>query len=214
MLRTCGLAIVLFASLPLWAQRDFLSADEVDQVREAQEPNERLKLYIQFARQRIDQVQSFMKEEKPGRSVMVHDLLDEYSRILDAVDTVADDALLRKLNVDLGMKAVAAGEKEMLPSLEAIRDSKPKDLERYEFVLSQAIDSTRDSMEAANEDLGQRAAEIQARDQKQKKELDEMMQPKDLDAKKAAQAKAAADESNKKKKPTLLRKGETVKKTQ
>jgi len=213
MIRNCWLAVALFAALPIWAQRDFLTAEEIDRVREIQEPNERLKLYTQFARQRIDQVRSLMKDDKAGRAGLVHDLLDQYSQIVDAIDQVADDALLRKANIELGMKAVAGAEKEILPQLEAIRESKPKDLDRYEFVLSQAVESTRDSMEAANEDLGRRAAEVQAREAKQKKELEGMMQPKDLEEKKAAEAKAAEEQQKKGKKPTLLRKGETVKKT-
>lgn len=206
------LAIALFASASLWAQRDFLTYDEVEQVREAQEPNLRLKLYVGFARQRLDQVESLMKGEKPGRAGMVHKLLEEYNQIVEAIDTVADDAMIRKLDVAQGMKAVAEGEKEMLPILEKLRDSEPKDLERYEFALTQAIDATRDSMEAANEDLGKRASEVQARDEQQKKELEEMMQPKDRAERKAAEAKAEAEQKSQKKRPTLLRKGESVKK--
>ncbi len=41
------------------------------------------------------------------------------------------------------MKAVVESEKEMLAQLEMIRDSRPKDLARYQFVFDQAIDTTR-----------------------------------------------------------------------
>ncbi len=205
------LALLTFASLPVFAQRDFLTADEVDQVREVQEPNERLKLYTHFARQRLDQVQSLLKEEREGRAGLLHDLLEQYSQIIDAIDTVADDALQKKANIDAGMKAVADAEKQMLPLLEKIQESRPKDLDRYEFVLSQAVDTTRDSLDASAEDLGKRGEEVQARDAREKKELESLMQPKDLEEKKAREQKAAA-ESKKRKAPTLLRKGETVKK--
>jgi hypothetical protein len=204
--------LVIFAALPAFSQRDFLTPDEVDQVREAQEPNDRLKLYVHFARQRLDQVQHLMKEEKAGRSVLVHDLLEQYTQIIDAIDTVADDALQRKVNIEAGMKAVASAEKEMLPVLEKVRDGQPKDLGRYQFVLSQSIDATRDSLEVSSQDLDKRGAELQARQAREKKELESEMQPKDLEEKKAAEAKAAAEDKNKRKAPTLLRPGETVKK--
>jgi len=204
------LALLIFTALPAFAQRDFLTPDEVEQVRLAQEPNERLALYTTLARQRLDQAQHLLAEERPGRAGLVHDLLDDYGQIVDSIDTVADDALQRHVNIAVGMKAVTDAEKVMLPVLEKIRDSQPKDIARYEFVLSQAIDTTRDSLESSSEDLGKRAAEVRAREAREKKEREADMQPKDRAAQKAADQKAADAEPNQKKKPTLLRPGETV----
>ena len=61
--------IALLFAFPLAAQKDFLTADEADQVREVQAPNERLKLYLRFAKLRIDLLQQLVAKEKPGRSV-------------------------------------------------------------------------------------------------------------------------------------------------
>jgi len=201
------LLLGLFTAGQLSAQRDFLTSDEADQVRLAQDPNDRLKLYLHFAKQRLNIAENVLHKEKPGRSILVHDALEDFSQIIDAIDTVSDDALKRKLDIKEGMAAVSAGEKELLGSLEKIQDSQPKDLGRYEFVLKQAIETTRDSIDGASEDLGKRAAEVQAKEEKEKKELESMMQPKDLEAKKAEEKKAA-DSENKRKAPTLYRKGE------
>lgn len=201
-----GLAL----ALPLAAERDFLTADEADQVREAQEPNMRLKLYVQFARQRVDLLQRQFASQKPGRSALIHDMLDDYSKLIEAIDTVTDDALERKLTVNEGVAAVAAAEKKMLPVLQKFQDSNPKDLVRYEFSLKQAIQTTSDSLELAQEDLRDRAGDIQAKAEKDKKELEESMQPKDREEKQAEEKKESSDQK-KRKPPTLLKPGEQVK---
>jgi hypothetical protein len=114
------------------------------------------------------------------------------------------------LPVDEGLKVLAAAEKEMLQKLNKIQDNSPKDMARYDFALKQAIDATADSLELSEKDVKVRSAEVQAKQEKEKKEIESMMQPKDLEEKKAEEKKAAATEA-KRKPPTLRRKGEEIK---
>src|SRR5580704_3659177 len=163
------LAILLVCTACGFAQeRDFLTADEVDQIREIQEPNARLKLYVVFARQRLALLEQYLAKEKPGRSALIHDALEDYTHIIEAIDTVSDDALVRKVPIDLGMKEVAATEAEMLTTLQKIQDSAPKDLARYDFVLKNAIDTTSDSKELSEEDVHTRTGELAAQEKKEK----------------------------------------------
>ena len=188
-------------------ERDFLTGDEVGQVRLVQERNERLQLYMLFAKQRMDQVESLLKREKAGRSILIHDLLEEYTKIIEAADTVTDDALKRKVDVALGVKALAEAEKGLLARLEKVRDAKPKDVARYELVLETAIETTKDSFELAQEDLAGRGQSVIDRDAREKKERDALLSVKEQDEKKVSEKKETESQS-KRKAPTLRKKGE------
>lgn len=217
-----AIPILMFAlALPAAAQqRDFLTADEIDQIRYTPDPNDRLKLYDHFARQRIDQVRRLMETEKPGRSALIHDLLDDYTKIVDAIDALADDALAHKKAINIGIAAVAATEKETLAQLHKITDAKPKDFARYEFVLMQAIETTEDSLELNEQDLGKRAGDVEAKEKSEKAAREAAMKPEEPappGAKKTAQTNAGqtntgqtTDATPKRKPPTLLRPGETI----
>src|SRR5690348_3689797 len=147
-------AFVFCASGIILAQedRDFLSPNEVEQIREVQAPDDRLLLYVHFARQRLDLLQQYLAQEKQGRSIFIHNTLEDYSKIIEAIDSVSDDALRHNRPLDKGMIAVVDAEKEFLDKLNKIEASQPKDLSRYKFVLEQAIDTTSDSRELSLED--------------------------------------------------------------
>lgn len=204
-LSICAFVISVAPAAIGQATKDYLTPNELDQVREQQEPNERIKLYVHFAKQRIDEVMQLEAKDKAGRSVLIHDLLDNYTRIIEAIDTVADDALRRKLSIDKGNALAASEEKTMLAELKKIEDSNPKDLERYDFALKEAIDATSDSVELAEQDAGARAKEIADKEAKQKADRQAALMPADKASKQAAEDKAA---QQKKKSPSLLRPGE------
>jgi hypothetical protein len=198
------LLVLLSIGIPMFAQvqgRDFLTNDEADQIRQVQEPNDRLKLYLVFAKQRVEQVDQLVAQNKAGRSVMIHDLLEDYTKIIDAMDTVVDDALRRKLPLGLGMTATVEGEKTMLARLQKIQKSEPSDIARYDYVLKDAIDTTSDSLELSQADLAGRAASIEAKDKKAKDERTAALTSDEAKEKQEQEKK----DGTAKKKPTLRR---------
>jgi hypothetical protein len=207
------LVLVLAASVaPAFAQRDFLTNDEIEKVREAQEPNERLKLYLVFARQRVDQLERLLAKEKKGRSLTARELLDDYTKILDAIDNVSDDALKHKAALTEGAGAVTTTEKKMLAQLQKIQTTAPSDLGMYQVALEEAISATNDSIEQAQDDLGKRSVELTAEEEKGKKERQGMIAAEDskgkvTEAPKTEEAKAE-EAKPKRKPPTLYRPGE------
>jgi len=200
-------AAICATAVCLAQDRDFLTPDEVEQVRDAQDPNDRLALYVHFATQRIDMVENFLAKEKPGRSIFIHNTLEDYNHIIEAIDTVSDDALKRHKEIDKTVLLVLNAEKDFLDKLNKIQEENPKDLERYKFVLKEAIDTTSDSRQMNLEDSNKRAGELAATDAKEKKERDAMMPSNEVkDRKKDADAQNP--EEQKKKIPSLYRPGE------
>jgi len=189
------------------ADRDFLTPNEVDQVRMAQDPNDRIALYIHFAKTRMDLIQQYLGQDKPGRSIFIHNALEDYSKIIEAIDSVTDDALRHNRPVDKGMIALVNAEKEFLDQLDKIEGSNPRDFDRYKFVLAEAMDATRDSRELSLEDSAKRGTELSAKDTKEKTERESLMTTKEVASRKKEAQKTSGD-AEKKKIPSLYRPGE------
>lgn len=203
------------AAIPALADKDFLTEDEIEKVREAQLPNDRLKLYVLFARQRMDQLQRLLSKEKKGRSAEARELLEDYSSIIDAIDTVSDDALKRGIDIGEGTVAVTSAEKRFLGQLRQIQDRNPPDLDLYNVALKDAIGNTSDSIDLAADDSTKRAATLSAEDKKAKQEAEQTLKAEDrIDksypaATKNSETAANTDDTKPKRKPpTLLRPGE------
>jgi hypothetical protein len=165
--------------------REFLTDYEIDQVREAQEGNDRMKLYIQFARARMDGIEKELaatgKAAKPleERGARIHDLLYEYGKILDAIDDLSDIAQNQKVAMRKGVAFVAHNEPELLKRLKAIDERNPPDREAYRFVLNEAIESTESSLEEIKKLLGKLPT-----DKKLEKEIEADQKQDDEDRKK------------------------------
>lgn len=191
----------------LLAQREFLTNDEIEKIREAQEPNDRLQMYILFARQRLDQLQQQITKDKKGRSLAIRELLEDYTSIIDAIDTVSDDALKRKVDLAAGVKAVADAEEKFIAQLKKIESNPPRDFEMYNVALKDALGSTTDSLETTREDLATRTQAVVAKSEREKKEVESLSTPERIKEQKAEEAKVD-DGKPKRKPPTLYRPGE------
>ncbi len=207
------LLILVLTALPLFAQarRDYLSESEVEKVREAQDPNERLKLYILFARQRMDQVQQQLTKDKKGRSLDIRSLLDDYEKIIEAIDHVSDDALKRKADIILGVNTVMEAERRFITQMEKIKASEPRDLDMYSIELTEAIATTKDSLYLAGEDLDGRTYRVTEAAEDKKKEVEAIttMERKATEPEKIANPDApATPAAGRRKPPTLLREGD------
>jgi hypothetical protein len=209
-----SICAIFAGAIPALAQKDFLTENEIEKVREAQVPSDRLKLYALFARQRLDQLQRLLEKEKKGRSLTVRELLEDYAGIIDAIDTVSDDALKRGVDITEGTVEVIGSERRFLAQLQKIQERNPADLDLYEVALKEAIASTSDSMDLAKEDTKGRGAKLSAEDKRAKEEAEKTLAAEDAKGKPPEEVKTAdaktADDKPKRKPPSLLRPGEQL----
>ena len=171
-------AAILAAVLVLGAnaqRREFLSDGEIAEIREAQEPNERLKLYTKFAQQRLELVEKALAGSEANRAEQIHTSLTEYNQILDAIDKNVDQATGRRELMRKGLEYALKNEQDFLKLLQSFQARNPKDLDEYRFALSQAIDDTKDSIEGLREALGKqpKGRKEEKEDKQEKKKADQ-----------------------------------------
>ena len=171
--RLAILAASLLLALPLFGQKrhDALNPLEIDQLRDtAQEPLERLKLYVEFARARLvalDKARSDPKVKDRGEET--HDRLQEFLDIFDELNDNVDTFADRKEDLRKALKVVIDGDNEFQSKLLALRDAAgttPQETRTYDFLLRNAIDTLDASLEDHKQLL---EAQEEAAKQKKKK---------------------------------------------
>ena len=149
------LAVVLLAGLrPVCAQHHAdLTPAEVDQLRDtAMEPDRRLKVYVQFARERLakaEQVHADNKLSPAEHGSQTHDRLSDFVDLYDELNDNIDTYIDRKNDIRKPLKTVIDADAEFQKRLKALQDAAMaahEDMKPYEFVLSSAIDSLNDSI--------------------------------------------------------------------
>lgn len=151
------IGIVLLAAWwlgsPSWAQQrqhDPLNSLEIDQLRDsALEPEQRLKLYVQFARARLDAVEHARTDPKvTDRGQEIHDRVQDFLDVYDELNNNIDNFVGRKADLRKPLKLILDADTEFQAKLRALKDAanvSPEEANKYHFVLTNALDTVDDS---------------------------------------------------------------------
>src|SRR5258708_1903106 len=148
------LAALLLLTTATWGQRhrDPFTPAEIDQIRDASwEPQQRLSLYLKFARARLvalEQMRSDLKSK--DRAQKTHDRLDDSLLIYDELNDNVDTYSERKNDIRKPLKLIIDADTEFQAKLLALRDAAnvpAEEANKYEFILSNALDTLDTSAE-------------------------------------------------------------------
>jgi hypothetical protein len=133
-------------------QKDYLSELEADKIRDARAPDDRIKLYIGFAEDRLTKFDYEIKRnvQERRRDEILNGLLNGYA---GCVDDAADQIqLAREKHLDIreALKLMLTKDKEFLETLQKYDKDGPE-LDTYRDTLEDAIEGTKDAITDADE---------------------------------------------------------------
>lgn len=135
--------------LPASAQKDYLSSLEADKVRDAEGTNERIKLFLSFAEDRLKKFQYELQHPSSNRHPeMLNALMNAYVGCVDDAADLVQLGIQKQENIRQGIDLMASRSKEFLEILNKI-SSEGTDIDVYKDNLDDAIQGTRDAMNDA-----------------------------------------------------------------
>ena len=181
-LRNLILALLLSSALPQAAQlggREPLNDKEIDQLREvAQEPDKRMKLIVEFARARLASIDHLRGEARlaADRGSQVHDLLEDFTKLVDEMGDNIDDYVARKADLRKALKFVIDGDTEFQAKLRALQEQGPgvggkagTETGDYTFALRDAIEAVNLSLDDSRRLLAEQETAFKEAKEKAKK---------------------------------------------
>lgn len=142
----------LAAIRPARAQRpekDYLSDIEADKIRDAETPNDRVKLFLTFAEDRLKKFQYELEHPSPNKhSEMLNFLMNAYGGCVDDAADVIQVSLSKQENIRQGIDLMASKAAEFLVILQKYQKEGPG-LDIYKDNLDDAIEGTQDALNEA-----------------------------------------------------------------
>jgi hypothetical protein len=140
------------AMAPAQRRRDPFTQPEIDQIRDASwEPQQRLSLYVTFARARLVAMEQMRSDSKTkDRPQQTHDRLDDFLLIYDELNDNIDTYVDRKDDIRKPLKLIIDADTEFEAKLRALKDAAnvpTAEAKQYEFILTNALDTLDSSVE-------------------------------------------------------------------
>ena len=130
-------------------EKDYLSGYEADKIRDAETPNEKIKLFIQFADDRLKKFQYELEHpSQTNHTQQLNYLMNSYVGCVDDAADLMEEAAQKQQNVRAGVDLIAGKAKEFLEILKRIQ-AEGKENEVYKDNLDDAIEGTQDAINDA-----------------------------------------------------------------
>jgi hypothetical protein len=130
-------------------EKDYLSALEADKIRDAESTNDRIKLFLTFAEDRLKKFQYELQHPSSNKHTeMLNFLMNAYIGCVDDAADLIQLGVEKQENVRKGIDLMLSRSKEFLEALNKISAEGPEQ-EVYKDNLDDAIAGTRDAMNDA-----------------------------------------------------------------
>ena len=141
---------VLGASVPAQvAEKDYLTNIEADKIRDAETPNERIKLFMMFADDRIKKFQYELEHpSQTNHEQQLNYLMNSYIGCVDDAADLVQLGIEKQQNVRAGVDLMAEKAKEYLQILNKIK-ADAKEIDVFKENLDDAIEGTQDALNDA-----------------------------------------------------------------
>lgn len=142
-------AVVLGIAAAQAVEKDYLSRIEADKIRDAETPNEKIKLFMQFADDRLKKFQYELEHpSQTNHTQMLNYLMNAYVGCVDDAADLMQEGVQKQLNVRAGIDLIASKTKEFLEILKKIQ-SEGKEIAVYKENIEDAIEGTQDAINDA-----------------------------------------------------------------
>jgi len=131
------------------ADKDYLSSVEAGKIRDAETTNDRIKLFLTFAEDRLTKFQYELEHPSSDKHTeMLNYLMNSYIGCVDDAADLIQLGLEKQDNIRQGIDLMAAKSKDFLEILKKYSVNGPE-LEVYKDNLDDAVEGTEDALKEA-----------------------------------------------------------------